>query len=43
MMRRRETGVASTNPLRSAVYLLRVVVAVLLSLIRRFPKDGQDL
>lgn len=41
-MRRRETGTASTNPLRSAVYLLRVVVAVGLALIRRAPKDGRD-
>jgi glycosyltransferase involved in cell wall biosynthesis len=43
VMRRRETGTASTNPVRSAVYLLRVVVAVALALIRRMPKDGRDL
>jgi glycosyltransferase involved in cell wall biosynthesis len=36
-MRPRETGVASQNPLRSAVYLGRVVVAVALALIRRLP------
>lgn len=40
VMRARETGTASTNPLRSAVYLMRVVVAVGLALIRRAPKDG---
>lgn len=39
-MRPRETGIASTNPLRSAVYLLRVVVAVGLALIRRSPRAG---
>jgi glycosyltransferase involved in cell wall biosynthesis len=38
VMRRRETGVASTNPLRSAVYLVRVVVAVVLALVRRRPE-----
>ncbi len=38
-MRVRETGVASTNPFRSAIYLLRVVVAVALALIRRRPQD----
>lgn len=37
-MRPRETGTASTNPLRSAVYLTRVVVAVGLALIRRTPR-----
>jgi glycosyltransferase involved in cell wall biosynthesis len=42
VMRRRETGAASTNPLRSAVYLLRVVVAVALALIRRRPRGGLD-
>lgn len=42
VMRPRETGTASTNPVRSAVYLLRVVVAVGLALIRRTPRD-QDL
>lgn len=41
-MRARETGTASTNPLRSGVYLIRVVVAVGLALIRRAPKDGRD-
>nr|WP_041760261.1 glycosyltransferase family 2 protein [Pseudonocardia dioxanivorans] len=39
VMRARETGVASTNPVRSAVYLLRVVVAVGLALIRRRPES----
>ena len=38
-MRARETGTASTNPFRSGVYLLRVVVAVGLALIRRSPQD----
>lgn len=38
-MRVRETGQASTNPFRSAVYLLRVVVAVGLALIRRKPQE----
>jgi len=42
VMRARETGTASTNPVRSAVYLMRVVVAVGLALIRRAPKDGRD-
>ncbi|MFC4944815.1 glycosyltransferase family 2 protein [Pseudonocardia sp. GCM10023141] len=42
VMRPRETGTASTNPLRSAVYLLRVIVAVGLALIRRLPRDGRD-
>ena len=42
-MRVRETGTASTNPVRSAVYLVRVVVAVGLALIRRRPRDGRDL
>ncbi len=42
-MRPRETGTASTNPIRSGVYLLRVVVAVGLALIRRSPRDGRDL
>jgi glycosyltransferase involved in cell wall biosynthesis len=37
-MRRRESGTASTNPLRSAVYLLRVVVAVGLAMVRRAPR-----
>ena len=41
-MRPRETGTASTNPYRSAVYLLRVVVAMGLALIRRAPEDGRD-
>jgi glycosyltransferase involved in cell wall biosynthesis len=40
VMRLRETGTASQNPLRSAVYLMRVVVAVALALIRRLPKEG---
>ena len=31
-------GVASTNPFRSAVYLLRVVVAVGLAMVRRMPR-----
>jgi glycosyltransferase involved in cell wall biosynthesis len=42
-MRARETGTASTNPFRSAVYLTRVVVAVGLALIRRAPGDGLDV
>ncbi len=42
VMRARETGTASTNPFRSGVYLMRVVVAVGLALIRRAPKDGRD-
>ena len=37
-MRPRESGTASTNPLRSAVYLLRVVVAVGLAMVRRAPR-----
>ncbi len=41
-MRPRAAGTASTNPFRSGVYLLRVVVAVGLALIRRSPRDGQD-
>ena len=36
-MRAREAGTASTNPLRSAVYLLRVVVAIGLAMVRRAP------
>jgi hypothetical protein len=40
VMRVRETGTASQNPLRSAVYLMRVVVAVGLALIRRLPQEG---
>ena len=43
VMRPRESGTASTNPLRAAVYLLRVVVAVGLALIRRMPRDGKDI
>ncbi|GEL24104.1 glycosyl transferase family 2 [Pseudonocardia sulfidoxydans NBRC 16205] len=39
VMRARETGVASTNPIRSAVYLVRVVVAVGLALVRRRPES----
>ncbi len=42
-MRVRETGAASTNAVRSAVYLMRAVVAVGLALIRRNPEDGRDL
>jgi Glycosyltransferases involved in cell wall biogenesis len=42
-MRPRQSGTASTNPVRSAVYLVRVVVAVALALIRRMPRDGRDL
>jgi glycosyltransferase involved in cell wall biosynthesis len=41
VMRARETGTASQNPIRSAVYLLRVVVAVALALIRRLPGEGR--
>jgi glycosyltransferase involved in cell wall biosynthesis len=37
-MRVRESGVASTNPFRSAAYLLRVVVAVGLAMVRRAPR-----
>jgi hypothetical protein len=37
-MRARANGVASTNPFRSAVYLLRVVVAVGLAMVRRTPR-----
>jgi glycosyltransferase involved in cell wall biosynthesis len=37
-MRARESGRASTNPVRSAVYLLRVVVAVGLAMVRRAPR-----
>ncbi len=37
-MRPRANGVASTNPYRSAVYLLRVVVAVGLAMVRRAPR-----
>jgi glycosyltransferase involved in cell wall biosynthesis len=37
-MRARESGTASTNPARSAVYLLRVVVAVGLAMVRRAPR-----
>ncbi|NMI01543.1 glycosyltransferase family 2 protein [Pseudonocardia acidicola] len=40
-MRPRETGMASQNPLRSAVYLFRVVVAVALALIRRTPRASE--
>lgn len=40
-MRPRETGTASTNPLRSAVYLLRVVSAVGLALARRRTGSAQ--
>lgn len=39
-MRIRETGIASQNPMRSAVYLVRVMVAVVLALIRRLPKGA---
>lgn len=42
-MRPRETGTASTNPFRSAVYLVRVVVAVGLALVRRSPRAGRSL
>lgn len=41
VMRVRETGNASQNPFRAALYLVRVVAAVLLALIRRFPSTGQ--
>lgn len=41
VMRRRETGVASQNPFRAAMYLFRVVVAVGLALIRRRPENGR--
>jgi len=39
-MRPRTTGVASTNPIRSAVYLGRVVAAVGLALVRRERGEG---
>jgi glycosyltransferase involved in cell wall biosynthesis len=42
-MRPRATGTASTSPYRSAVFLLRAVVAVGLALIRRAPVGGRDL
>lgn len=41
-MRARETGVASQNPFRAAMYLFRVVVAVGLALIRRAPAAGRE-
>lgn len=41
-MRPRETGVASQNPFRAGLYLVRAMVAVALALIRRFPMDGRD-
>jgi hypothetical protein len=41
-MRPRATGTASTSPYRSAVFLLRAVVAVGLALIRRPPVGGRD-
>ena len=37
-MRVRSCGRASTDPVRSAVYLLRVVVAVGLAMVRRAPR-----
>ena len=37
-MRVRTCGRASTDPVRSAVYLLRVVVAVGLAMVRRAPR-----
>ena len=44
VMRARTTGQASTSPVRSAVYLLRVVSAVLLALVREVPDvDARDL
>ena len=42
VMRVRETGRASTNPVRSAVYLLRVIVAIGLAMVRRPPRGGDD-
>lgn len=42
VMRRRETGVASQNPVRAAVYLVRALVAVALGLVRRVPVSGQS-
>lgn len=41
-MRARETGVASQNPFRAAMYLFRVVVAVALALVRRAPVAGHE-
>lgn len=38
-MRVRDTGTASTDPVRSAVYLMRVVVAVGLAMVRRAPGE----
>lgn len=44
VMRPRTTGRASQSPVRAAVYLLRVVVAVLLALVRTAPHvDPRDL
>jgi glycosyltransferase involved in cell wall biosynthesis len=42
VMRLRETGTASTNPFRSALYLLRVVVAIGLAMVRRRPRVGDS-
>lgn len=39
VMRVRETGTASTNPFRSALYLVRVIVAIGLAMVRRRPRD----
>lgn len=41
-MRVRETGVASQNPFRAAMYLIRVIVAVGLALVRRSPVAGRE-
>ncbi|GAA3250431.1 glycosyltransferase family 2 protein [Pseudonocardia petroleophila] len=41
-MRARETGVASQNPFRAAMYLFRVVIAVALALVRRAPTAGRE-
>ncbi len=38
-MRPRRDGVPSTDPVRSAVYLMRVVVAVGLAMVRRAPRE----
>jgi glycosyltransferase involved in cell wall biosynthesis len=42
VMRVRETGTASTNPFRSAVYLVRVIVAIGLAMVRRRPRAGES-
>lgn len=41
-MRRRESGIASQNPIRAAVYLTRALAAVGLALMRRAPVPSTD-